>query len=228
MRFAVRSAVFAVILLAFAAPAVAVAPVYGDVGGGWWFTDLTINGPHGATSDGSGGPVLQGSVWFTRFGFRAAVHGTDGVLSNDAYASVDLAYKPIVLSRNSYVALAVGYQENDFHRAGGGLFGTTEKAKGVRLAAEARASLVGLLYTYAEGAWFPSLGSIGTEIGGEIKDLSGHEYEFGIGLHPIPLLFIRLGYRDVQTSGDTIELGADVGETKYSSKGFVATVDFQF
>ncbi len=227
MTFALRSAVFAVILFAFAAPAAAVGPVYGDVGGGWWFTDLTIDGPHGSTSEGSGGPVLQGSLWFTRFGFRAAVRGTDSTLSN-AYTSIDLAYKPVALSRNTYVALAVGYQENDFHRGGGGLFGTTEKAKGVRLAAEARASLVGLLYTYVDGAWFPSLGSIGTDIGGEIKNLSGQEYEFGIGLHPIPLLFIRLGYRDVRTSGDTIELGTDVGETKFSSKGFVATVDFQF
>lgn len=228
MKRVSRSAILVVLLLAGAAPALAVGPVDVELGAGWWNTDLTVDGPQGSTSRGSGGPVLRADLWITNIGFRAAVYGTDNSLSGDSYASLELAFRPIAVTRNSYLALAVGYQENDYHRAGGGLFGTTEKATGVRLAADGRASLVGLLYVYGEAAWFPSLGSIGTETGGTIKDLSGREYEVGLAIHAAPWLFIRVGHRDVQTTGDTIELGVNTGETKFSSKGFLATLNFQF
>lgn len=176
-----RLLVAAVLLAGAAPPALA---VDGEAGIVWWANDVDID-ISDAEADG-GALGFHGSLWFdSGWGLKGAQYHSDlGDIGEDdgRYLGVDVAYKVLSLSENGFLALAAGWEDIDL--------GTGISTAGPRLGFEGRVGILGLVYGYAEAAWFPEL-----DDSAAFNNLSGNEWELGVGVDVFPFVRVRAGYR---------------------------------
>lgn len=185
------------IACAFAAGALAAGPVLAadaEAGIVWWANDVDIDIGDGEVDAGALG--FHASLWLdSGWGLKGAMYNSDleDVGEDDGqYLSVDAAYKLLSVSENNYLALGAGWEDIDL--------GTGISTSGPRVGVAGRVGIVGLVYGYAEAAWFPEL-----DDSGGLSDLSGNELELGIGMDVFPFVRVRAGYRRFDLDFDSTD-----------------------
>lgn len=231
MRFSVRLVVVSCLFLVLSIPALALGPVDAEVGLGWWKTDLTVKAPSEERSWGNGGGSLRGEVWFSKIGLRLTRDSSKGFSDGATYTAFDVGFKPVQLTGNNFLAVGLGLQRNEY-KTDEGPFPDKSSATGVRLWAEGRVGFVGILYGYGTAAYVPKLGDLDLGHGHKLEDMKGREYEIGLGVHPTPFIWIRLGYHDSEYKGDVqmnekAQYAAGQSEVKLQSKGVKLSVSFK-
>lgn len=187
--------------------AMALGPVDVEVGAYWWENDLDF----AQDSSGAGAPGFRAELWLAnRWGLRGSSFKSDPDEGDEVdYRSVDLLARLISPTENSYLAVGAGWETID---TGAG------DTSGVRLAAEGRVGIVGVVYAYGQAAYFPDLDDVANA-----EDLKGKEFEVGLGVNPVPFLHLRGGYRKTE-----IDYTAGGDDDSFSSDGFYAGVALKF
>lgn len=224
-----------VLLLGLAwGPALAMGPIDGEVGAVWWASDFDVSSGDSSVSADAGAPGFRAEVWlFQRWGVRAERYSSnvdefDGPDSD--YTSVDFRWRAFSPSENNYFALGVGWQQMDLATIG--LDGNTS---GVRLGAEGRISLGGLVYLYGQGSYLPSLDDTPAvdPLLGRFENLDGYEFEAGVAWKMAPFVSLRAGYRAqtinfTLTGFEPIPDGPTEIDGDTESTGFLAGLSFRF
>ena len=102
---------------------------------------------------------------------------------------LDAKWRIIAPTDNTFFAVGLGYQTFDISD------GESFDTNGIRIVADGRFGFVGILYVYGRLAYLPSLSDI--ELYGMTfaEGDSGLDFDLGLGIEPIPLLSIWVGYR---------------------------------
>ena len=174
-------------LTAFPA-ALAAGPVDGEVGMYYWLGESETGGLTG-DAEGLG---ARGEIWFFKqFGAAADVFELDyddGIGPDESInmMNLDLLWRPISPTDNTFLALGAGWTDLD-------MFGAD--TSGLRVSAQGRVGFAGIFYAYGRLAYFPSLDDL--EASGLVvaTDVDGHEYDLGVGLEPFPFFSVWAGYR---------------------------------
>jgi len=226
-NFGVVLGLFALTSL-FAAPALAMGPVDGEVGAVWWANDHDASYGESIFSSEAGAPGFRAELWFMeRYGVRAERYSSDtgdiGGGTSD-YTSLDFMWRAFSPTENNYFALGAGWQEIDLD-----MIGLAGETSGVRLALEGRIALGGLFYIYGQGYYMPALDdaqSIDPGLG-PLRDMDGHMLEAGLSWKIAPFLSMRGGYRQHNLNFKTTLLDVEIdGEAE--SSGFLLGLSFRF
>jgi len=204
----------AMLLFMAGAPAtLALGPVDGEVAVLYWTGDAEFGGE----SVDVDGPGVRAELWFFKnFGVSAELFKMEADSEGDLdYTNLDIKWRPISPTENSFFALGAGWQQIDLEGA---------EASGLRLVAEGRVGLAGIVYGYGRVAYFPSLGDL--KVGGETvaTDVDGHEFDLGIAVEPMPFLSLWAGYR---INNIDLNIG-EGGSTSLETSGFYAGAGFHF
>ncbi|MEA3291983.1 MAG: hypothetical protein U9Q71_06765 [Pseudomonadota bacterium] len=181
----------AMLALCLSGTAMALGPVDGEVGLQWWNTQFDADILDGELDVGTWSGF--GELWLDqKWGLRGAFYQSDlehEDLDNEQRFNIDLKRRLLSPTDNTFLALGAGWESIDLSSGG--------RSDGVRLVLEGRVGLAGFVYLYGQNAWIPWL----SESDG-LSDLSGNEFEVGIGFEPLPFLSLRAGYRDFRLDYD--------------------------
>jgi hypothetical protein len=162
----------------------------------------------------------RAEVWFVKkVGVSAALFRPSPDEGNDIdYLNLDVKWRLLSPTENNFLAVGAGWQKID-------ISGDEDvDSSGVRLVAEGRVGLVGIVYAYGRVAYLPSLDDI--DAGGTpLTDGSGTEYEAGVQLKPMPFVQFFLGYRSHE---DSWTLGEDGPDVDIKTDGFVLGAGVNF
>ena len=217
--------------VALATPAtLAVGPVDGEFGTIWWANEFDSTGGTTAIDGEDGGaPGYRGELWlFDRYGFRAAVFNADlddiNAESSD-YTSIDLLWKPLSFTKNNFIAVGAGWQDMDLQS-----IGLADGTSGLRLSAEGRIALAGLVYAYGQGSYFPDLDNSAAMIAadGTFQDLEGTEFEVGIAWKAFPFVNLRAGLRTTSVDFTRVTPAAERFEGEADTEGFFGGLSVTF
>jgi len=183
-------------LLSFAmaiAPAFAIGPVDGEVGAVWWANDTDAKNGASA-SDQGGAPGLRAELWLReRYGVRAGMYSSETeTFDSTDYTTVDVMWRALNLAEQNFLGVGLGW-----HDMGLDSVGADGNTSGMRVSAEGRIGLAGMVSAYGQGAWLPSLSdtNAGPSTSGQFSDLAGFEYEMGVAWQPAPMVVVRAGWR---------------------------------
>ncbi len=209
-------------LLAATLPARALGPLDVELGAYWWQNDVDARGIE--KEDGAA-PAAWARLWLGKWGVRGGYARGDADPWEMELVHVDVVRKVIAPTGQNYLALGLGWGRTSIGPGGDGA-----DLDGLRLVADARANVLGMVFVYGEAAWSPWLGdpdgTPGTFWHGE--DAEGYEYELGVEFKVFPSTRFRAGYRLSRVEYDAIALsGNRVGITQEAS-GFLAGVSFKF
>ena len=209
-------------LVAAALPATAAGPLDVEFGAYWWQGDVDAQG---IEKDDGASPAAWARVWLGKWALRAGWAKGDADPWEMEFTHVDLLRRVVAPTEQNYLALGLGWGRISIGPGSDGA-----DLDGLRLAADAKANLVGLLFVYGEAAWSPWLGdpdgTRGTFWYGE--DAEGYEWEAGIEVKIFPWTRLRAGYRVGRVEYDAIaDSGRRVGITLEDS-GFLAGLSFRF
>ena len=165
--------------------------------------------------------------WFGKWGVKGAVYnvefddsGKEGDLDIE-FTSLDLRRKLFAPTENNFFALGIGWEKIKIDTGDDSI-----DSNGLRLAAEGRIGLVGMLYIYGDASYYFSL----DDFDNEVTNPDGWELEFGLSYKPAPFVNLRAGYR---TSSLDFDIG--FGETRggnpsgsFEPSGFLAGVSINF
>jgi len=215
----------ALVLLALAVtPALALGPVDGEFGAVYWLSDTEISNGALSSSFGSEDIGLHGKLWITNWGFAGSIYKAKidepGMGSFEStFTSLDFRRKLIAPTENNYLALGFGWQKVEFDDGG-----STASTSGLRLSAEGRIGLVGMVYLYGEGAYYLSM----DDFDADVVDPQGWESEFGISIKPAPFINFRAGYRRHSLDFDQQLIAAPTVGGSIKPSGFLAGVSVNF
>ncbi len=187
--------------LLMAAPAQALGPVDGEVG-------LTVWGVGDYSNSSFNTPLLgaYGELWLNeRWGLRGSLYRINEETvsqASDEQTFIDLKYRLLSASSNTFLALGLGW---DYER-----FGGEGSLSAPRLMAEGRLDPLGFLRPYVEAGWTPSLGDLGAR-----RDLSTVAVEVGLVLDPFPFVDLRLAWRYHITEYVGTVTGSKASESHY-------------
>ena len=209
-------------LLATSLPARALGPLDVELGAYWWQNDVDAQG---IEEDDGAAPAAWARLWFGKWGVRGGYAKGDADPWEMELVHVDVVRKIVAPTEQNYLALGIGWGRISIGPGGDGA-----DLDGVRLVADARANVAGIVFVYGEAAWSPWLGDPDGERGtfwyGE--DAKGYEYELGVELKIFPSTRLRAGYRLSRVEYDAVpRSGNPVGITQETS-GFLAGVSFKF
>lgn len=197
-------------------PTRALGPVDVEVTALYWMSDSELGG----VSEDSKGPGVRGELWIKRLGFAAHSYklDPDTLFDGESLTSTaaDVKFRLISVAENSFLAAGVGYGTMDLSGPGSG------ETSGLRLVAEGRIGLVGILYGYGRAAYLPSLDDWEVE-GATLTDGDGREVELGVMVQPFPFLQLFGGYRNAEASFDLAGAAVDL-----KSDGIVVGVGVKF
>jgi hypothetical protein len=103
--------------------------------------------------------------------------------------TLDVKWRIIAPTENTFFALGLGYQGIEFDD------GESFDSSGYRIVADGRFGFVGILYVYGRLAYLPSLGDIDMEGQTFAEGDSGMDLDIGLGIEPLPILTLWVGYR---------------------------------
>ncbi len=197
-------------------PAVAAGPVDGEASLVWWMSDGTVYGEGGPELD-EGGVGGRAEVWlFKRWGARAGLYrgGFDSSGDEVEYGNLDLLARVFSPTENNFVAVGLGWERIDLAPG--------VETSGVRVVAEGRVGLVGIVHGYGQAAYLPDMDDFAGA-----TDVDGMEYDFGVAIEPGPFMTIRAGYRNTTLDfTDTLVLPGSPVESE--AKGYHVGVGFHF
>ena len=220
-----RSAVFGWVVLAaaigFAGPALA---AHGEAAVVYWVAETEFEAGAGGTfesaKDDSNGAGIRAEIWINRFGVSGEYYGpeTEEQLGDTdiGYLALDLKYKVLPVTRNSFLALGLGYEDFDFDAV---------DTTGIRAVVDGRVGFLGMAYAYGKYAYLVEVDDLelaGVAIG---ENGDGHELDLGIGFEPLPVLSLWLGYRETSLSFDVPLAG---GSFDADTTGVYAAVGLHF
>lgn len=165
-------------------PAYSLDPLDGSAGLGWWFQNDLVGtddeSPMAAAANGAA------EVWWSRnWGIRGARHpyalGETGIDFSE-HLSIDFKRRFLTPTDNGFLSLGAGWQSIDLDSG--------ESSSGLRLTAEGRFGLGGVVSLYGQTSWWPELDDLGTH-----SNLEGQEFEAGLIYDPAPSLSLKLGFR---------------------------------
>jgi hypothetical protein len=217
----------AALLLLVAGPALAVGPVDLEVGAVWWQSETEIESGSMSETYDSEAPGAHAQLWVGNWGVNADWFETSidegGVDVDGTWFNVDVR-RQWAFTENNYFAVGVGWQMIDYDEW---------DTSGLRVSAEGRVGLFGLVMGYAEAGFYPELDDIedGDMVG---EDVMGYDVEVGVMIHPAPFLRLRAGYRmsslefDYRFAGSPALMQEADPETSLSPDGFLVGVGFKF
>ncbi len=187
--------------LLMGAPAQALGPVDGELG-------LTVWGVGDYSNSSFNTPLLgaYGELWLNeRWGLRGSLYRINEetvIQASDEQTFIDLKYRLLSASSNTFLALGLGW---DHER-----FGGEGSLSAPRLMAEGRLDPLGFLRPYVEAGWTPSLGDLGAR-----RNLSTVAVEAGLVLDPFPFVDLRLAWRYHITEYVGTVTGSKASESHY-------------
>jgi len=137
--------------LLMGAPAQALGPIDGELG-------LTIWGVGDYSNLAFDAPMVgaYGELWLNeRWGLRGSLYRINEeavVQASDEQTFIDLKYRLLSVSSNTFLALGLGWNQERF--------GAEGSLSAPRLMAEGRLDPLGFLRPYVEAGWTPSLGDL--------------------------------------------------------------------
>lgn len=172
----------------------------GSVSLAWWSNNVSTNVLDASYDVGSIGAEVE--FWWRRWGLKGSYFEAD-VIDNDStqgqdFLSVDLKRRIFSPTRNSFVALGLGWENIELGTVGDGA-----DTQGARLLLEGRLALTPIFHLYGHAAWMPSL-----EDTQATKDTKGREFELGLAVKPLPHISLRVGYRQFRLDFKSMD-GAD-------------------
>lgn len=201
LRLAARLILIVGLLVAL--PARALGPIDGEAGMLTWVVD-TDNYTDASIDTASIGGYAE--LWLDqRWGFRTALYrvSEDAVsMAPDEQTVVDLKYRLVSPTDNTYVALGLGWEQDRF--------GTEGDTSAARVLIDSRIGVLGALYLYGEAGWAPQMGDLGLR-----EDLSSISVETGLVLDPLPFVSLRLAWRYHITDYTGSITGTSMRETSY-------------
>jgi len=206
-----------------ARPAAAVGPVDIELEGRYWVNDFEKVDEIEDLDDEASALGWRGRLWFGRFGVQVEQHESDpsDLDPRATYTSAELDFKLLEIG-DSFLGLGAGWQRNEYEF--GSLSRTTQ---GLRLSAEASVELFWIIQGTARFGYYPDLGDMSDGAGSVWDDVHGDEWELAVGIHPLPFLWFKAGYREMQVSADVV--GADTSTpTAYTNAGYFGAVGVKF
>ncbi len=152
-------------------------------------------------------PLLgaYGELWLNeRWGLRGSLYRINEETvsqASDEQTFIDLKYRLLSASSNTFLALGLGWDHERF--GGEGSLSATTHGGGPLGSA-------GLLRPYVEAGWTPSLGDLGAR-----RDLSTLAVEAGLVLDPFPFVDLRLAWRYHITEYVGTVTGSKASESHY-------------
>ena len=207
----------AVGLLALLLPAPAAAAVDGEVELRYWASEGTLEamGEEGSEDMPGAGLRVEIAV-FKRLAFAGEYYKLSGedLLEDFGVTQVQLDVKWRIISptENTFFALGLGYESFELD-----IEGVDLESNSIRAVADGRFGFIGLLYVYGRLAYMPSLGDLEVEGQTFAEGGSGLDLDIGLGIEPIPILSLWVGYRT--QSLDFENLAIIGGDFKLDSTG---------
>ncbi len=202
-----------VVLLLLGTPVLAVGPLDGDAGLGFWTNEYAGDHSKGTLDAGSLND-LAGVWWGRRWGVEGAMYRSglkDVGIDNTDHFSIDLKRRFFSMTNNSFVALGAGWESIDLDEGG--------SSSGLRIVAEGRVGLGGVVSLYGQTSWLPEMDDAGAR-----SNLQGQEFEAGLSFDPAPFMSVRLGFRRFRLDFDN---GAGESSTA-ESDGFILGAGFHW
>jgi hypothetical protein len=193
MKGLLRILVFALPALLLAVPASA---IDAEVELRYWQSEATFSeSGFSDESDGTPGLGLRAEIVPWK---KLAVAGEyyqgsgEGIFDGVDFSHflLDAKWRIIAPTDNTFFAVGLGYQT--FELSGDG---ETLDTDGIRLVADGRFGFVGILYVYGRLAYLPSVSDIDVMGMTLAEGDSAYDLDLGLGIEPLPLLSIWVGYR---------------------------------
>lgn len=187
-------------------PSHALGPVDGELGLLYWNDSVSGSLFDGELDLGTGG--LYGELWLAnKWGvsgryYRSDFEGTRFDSSKHFY--LDAKRRFLSATDNTYFAIGFGFENFDLSSGG--------SSSGLRLVADGRLGLAGIVYFYGLAAWIPELESFA-----DLDDIDAKELEFGLAADPLPFATLKLGYRQYDIDHN---LGSTESDGLIFSAGF--------
>ncbi|MDH3283668.1 MAG: hypothetical protein OEQ13_02935 [Acidobacteriota bacterium] len=197
-------------------PGLAAGPVDGEASLVYWMSDGAVFGDGGPELD-EGTVGGRAEVWvFERWGARAGLYraGFESGSDNIDYGNLDLLARVFSPTENNYVAVGLGWERIDLAPG--------VETSGVRVVAEGRMGLFGIVHGYGQAAYLPEMDDF---FGA--SDVDGMEYDLGVAVEPGPFMTIRAGYRNT-TLDFTDTLFVPGAGVESEAKGYHFGVGFHF
>ena len=177
----------------------AAGPVDGEISIFYWDAEFARDSVLENVDTDAAQPGIQAQIWFVKkFGVRIALFSADldDLNEDDAeYRSLDVMWRPISPTDNTYLAIGAGWQDAEFTDAGTTL--TTVETSGIRASLDGRVGLGGVFSAFGRFTTLIEMDDF-TEPGGDLfRDIEGDEFEVGLIWDIIPFLDVRAGYRSV-------------------------------
>jgi hypothetical protein len=103
--------------------------------------------------------------------------------------TLDVKWRIIAPSENTFFGIGLGYQDFDASDD------ESISSNGFRIVADGRFGFVKILYVYGRLAYVPSLNEWKADGHSVFDGRSAYDFDFGLGITPIPLLTVWVGYR---------------------------------
>lgn len=201
--------------LAIAAPAVAA--VDGEVELRYWNNEVEIGGDAGGDMDSAPGAGLRVEIVLIK---RLALAGEyfklvgEGDLEETEFTqgTLDAKWRIIAPSRNTFFAVGLGYLNYEVDSEG-------EKfdTSAYRIMVDGRFGFIKILYVYGRLAYLPSISDLTVDGFTFAEGDTGYDVEVGLGIEPIPILSLWVGYRAEKF--DFKEPGGGSGRLSFESSG---------
>ena len=203
MRGLLRSLVVGVTFLCLASPALALGPVDVELSAAYWDATQDFNFVGGGSIDhiGDGDVLFDGKLSLGKWSLDVTQASADldpgldvfeGSGRSADFVIVDFRRRIAEFSEGNYFAIGLGWQQVDVSY--GGLGGSADSS-GLRLSAELRTSLAGVIQGYGEFGFFPSMDDLTGGPGLMAESVEGYDYELGLLFRLAPFLKLKVGYR---------------------------------
>lgn len=182
-------------LLAMAVAAPAAAAVDGEVELRYWQNDVKLGGDGSDESAGAPGAGLRAEIALIKrlaFAFEYfELTGEDEFDGTDITEwNLDAKWRIVAPSENTFFALGLGYGTFEV-----GDSGESFDSDGFRIVADGRFGFIGILYVYGRLAYMPSLSDLTIDGFTFAEGDNAYNFEIGLGIEPIPILSLWVGYR---------------------------------
>ena len=194
MKLALKLMAAGTLTLLMAAPAAAA--VDAEIELRYWQDEASFEfSGQPSESNGMPGTGLRADIAFFK---KLAVAGEYYTLSGEddfdgldqTQATLDVKWRIIAPTENTFFALGLGYQGLEFDDEG-----ESFDSSGYRIVADGRFGFIGILYAYGRLAYLPSLSDIEMEGETFAEGDTGLDLDIGLGIEPLPILSLWIGYR---------------------------------
>jgi hypothetical protein len=184
-----------------ASPALALGPVDIELSAAYWDATQDFNFAAGGSIDhfGDGNVMFDGKLSRGKWSLDVTQANTElesglfpGSGRTTDFLIIDFRRRIAEFSEGNYFAIGLGWQQIDVSYAG--LPGSADTS-GLRLSAELRTNLAGVIQGYGELGFFPSMDDMTGGPGLMAESVEGYDYEVGVLIRLAPYLKLKVGYR---------------------------------